>query len=67
MAEEQQDFAQEPPLTDGEVKLLRLLLQRVASPDFDFGFLRAKDRRPRGLWSKGGLRVKESTFDPSGL
>ena len=33
-----QDFAQEPPLTDGEVKLLRLLLQRVASPDFDFGF-----------------------------
>ena len=38
MTEEQQDFAQEPPLTDGEVKLLRLLLQRVASPDFDFGF-----------------------------
>ena len=38
MTEEKQDFAQEPPLTDGEVKLLRLLLQRVASPDFDFGF-----------------------------
>jgi len=38
MAEEQQDFAQEPPLTDGEVRLLRLLLQRVGRPDFDFGF-----------------------------
>ena len=33
-----QNFAPEPPLTDGEVRLLRLLLQRGARPGTDFGF-----------------------------
>ena len=35
----EQNFAQEPPLTEGEVRLLRLLLQRASLPEFDFGLL----------------------------
>ena len=34
----EQNFAQEPPLTEGEVRLLRLLLQRASRPGLDFGF-----------------------------
>ena len=40
----QQNFAQEPPLTDGEVRLLRLFLQRAARPGTDFGFGPGEDR-----------------------
>ena len=35
---QRQNFAREPPLTDEEVRLLRLLLQRAACPGTDFGF-----------------------------
>ena len=37
MAQQQQNFAPKPPLTDGEVRLLRLLLQRATRSRTGFG------------------------------
>ena len=67
MTEEKQDFAQEPPLTDGEVKLLRLLLQRVASPDFDFGFCGPRTGGPEDFGPRAVSVSRSPLLTPADL